>query len=288
MDNPVPHKILPELQSLEISSAEFDSIRDTLRQLRQFNLDAYKDKCVKRRIAIRVRATNCTTVKDYCELLRSCDCEVDKLLKVLTIHVSQFFRNRSAFEKLQQEIIPYLFSIARQDGRTELNCWSVGCATGEEPYSLAMIFADHFAEETKQLPVRIYGTDVDEATLHAAREARYVEERLAELPEKYKNRYFRDAEGKYVLSDAIKQMVEFNRGDISHDNIFQESELILCRNMLIYFEREQQETVIRNFARVLRPGGILVLGKSESLFGECRKYFQTVCPVERIYRVAAA
>ena len=287
MENSVPHKLIPDMQSLDISAEEFDCIRDILKQLRQFNLDAYKDKCVKRRIAIRVRATYCTTVQEYCDLLHNRDSEVDKLLKVLTIHVSQFFRNHSAFEKLQQEIIPYLFSIARQDGRKELDCWSVGCATGEEPYSLAMLFADHFSEETRQIPARIFGTDVDEATLHAAREARYVEERLVELPEKYKSRFFRELQGKYLLADEIKGMVAFNQGDISHDDIFQESDLILCRNMLIYFEREQQVNVIRNFARVLRPGGILVLGKSESLFGECRKYFQTVCPVERIYRVVS-
>ena len=285
MDNPVRPKILAEAVPLEISPEEFGLIRETLRGLRQFNLDAYKDKCVKRRIAIRVRANACASVREYCNLLLSRESEVDKLLKVLTIHVSQFFRNRSAFDKLRQEIIPYLFSMVRQDGRSDLKCWSVGCASGEEPYSLALLFAEHFAADTARIPTQILGTDVDEATLATARTGVYIDERLAELPDYYRERYFRQEHGKFHLADAIKAMVTFLQGDLSHDEAYQESDLILCRNVLIYFEREQQERVIRNFARVLRPGGILVLGKSESLFGESRRYFQTVCPIERIYRV---
>jgi len=287
MDILEQHKPLSDRHGLEISNDEFECIRDTLNELRQFNLDIYKDKCVKRRIAIRVRATSCSSAAEYCDLLRRRDAEVDKLLKVLTIHVSQFFRNRSAFEKLRLEIIPYLFSIARQEGRPELHCWSVGGANGEEPYRLAMILADPFRDEMRQIPCRISGTDVDEETLRAAREACYVEERLLELPESYKDRYFREISGKFQLGEEIRNMVVFNQGDISHGNVYQGCDLILCRNMLIYFERQQQEMVLRNFAGILRPGGVLVLGKSESLFGECRRYFQTICPVERIYRVAA-
>jgi chemotaxis protein methyltransferase CheR len=268
----------------EISAEEFGLIRETLRNLRQFNLDAYKDKCVKRRIAIRVRATYCASASEYCQLLLAQESEVDKLLKVLTIHVSQFFRNRSAFDKLRQEIIPYLFSIARQHGRNEVKCWSVGCASGEEPYSLGLLFAEHFAAQTMQIPVLIQGTDVDEGTLAAARLGVYTEERLVELPETFRERYFHEKQGKYRLAEEIRRLVTFNQGDLFHAETYQESDLILCRNVLIYFEREQQEQVIRNFARVLRPGGVLVLGKSESLFGESRRYFQTVCPVERIYR----
>jgi chemotaxis protein methyltransferase CheR len=268
----------------EISAEEFGLIRETLCSLRQFNLDAYKDKCVKRRIAIRVRATHCTSASEYSRLLLAQEGEVDKLLKVLTIHVSQFFRNRSAFDKLRQEIIPYLFSIARQHGRQEVKCWSVGCASGEEPYSLGLLFAAYFAEQTMHIPALIQGTDVDEGTLAAARLGVYTEERLVELPEILRQRYFREEQGKYRLAAEIKRLVSFNRGDLSHAETYQESDLILCRNVLIYFEREQQEQVIRNFARVLRPGGVLVLGKSESLFGESRRHFQTVCPVERIYR----
>jgi chemotaxis protein methyltransferase CheR len=285
MDKP-PQKI-PSLPftPLEISPEEFTLIQNTLRELRDFDLDNYKDKCIKRRIAIRVRATHCATVREYCDYLLAKEAEVDLLLKVMTIHVSQFFRNAQTFVKLEQEIFPYLFSTARQEGRGELKLWSVGCSSGEEPYSLALLLAEHFPRELERLQVSIRATDVDGGVLETARRGIYGEERLGELPAAYRQRYFSCSDGKYHLRPAIKGMVSFHQADLSHGELYPESDLILCRNVLIYFERDQQERVIRSFARVLRPGGVLVLGKSETLFGESRRFFQTICPVERIYKV---
>lgn len=276
-----------EQMPMEISDAEFAHIRQALLEMRGFNLDAYKDKCVKRRIAIRIRANHCESARDYCNLLTSQVSEVDLLLKVLTIHVSQFFRNPSTFEKLRLELLPYLFSIARQEGLAGLKFWSVGCAGGEEPYSLALLLADQFPHEIAQTPVTIEATDVDTAILESARQGIYQSERLVELPQHYLQRYFTEVDGRFTLAHAIRDMVNFRHGDMFHDNLYQQCDLILCRNVLIYFAREQQERVIRNFARVLSSNGFMILGKSETLLGESRNYFQTVCPVERIYRLAA-
>lgn len=273
---------------MEISEEEFGLIRRTLQDTRGFNLDAYKDKCVRRRIAIRIRATHCDTAREYCQLLASHSAEVDLLLKVLTIHVSQFFRNFSTFEKLKLEILPHLFAVARQESLSGLNFLSLGCAGGEEPYGLALLLADHFSRELEQFPVTIEGIDVDASILDAARLGQYGQERMAELPQHYLRRYFTEANGQFTLIPAIRNMVHFRHGNIFHGDIYQRCDLILCRNVLIYFAREQQENVIRNIARVLNPWGIMVLGKSETLLGENRNLFQTVCPVERIYRLAAA
>ncbi|HZV81735.1 MAG TPA: protein-glutamate O-methyltransferase CheR [Geobacteraceae bacterium] len=271
---------------MEISEEEFDQIRRTLQDMRGFNLDAYKDKCVRRRIAIRIRATHCESAKEYCRLLISQSSEVDLLLKVLTIHVSQFFRNFSTFEKLRLEILPYLFTVARQEKLSGLKFWSLGCAGGEEPYGLALLLADHFPREIEQIPVTIEGTDVDASILDAARLGQYNQERLVELPQHYLQRYFTGTNGQFTLIPSIRDMVHFRHGNIFHADIYQRCDLVLCRNVLIYFAREQQENVIRNIARALNPWGIMVLGKSETLLGESRNYFQTVCPVERIYRLA--
>ncbi len=284
-DDPQGPLFVTEHIPLEISEEEFDQIRRTLQDMRGFNLDAYKDKCVRRRIAIRIRATHCESAREYCHLLTSQAAEVDLLLKVLTIHVSQFFRNFSTFEKLRLEILPYLFTVARQEKLSGLKFWSLGCAGGEEPYSLALLLADHFSRDLERIPVTIEGTDVDASILDAARLGQYSQERMVELPPHYLQRYFTESNGQFTLIPSIRDMVHFRHGNIFHGDIYQRCDLVLCRNVLIYFAREQQENVIRNIARVLNPWGIMVLGKSETLLGESRSLFQTVCPVERIYRV---
>lgn len=271
---------------MEISEEEFDQIRRKLQEVRGFNLDAYKDKCVRRRIAIRIRANHCESARQYCELLVSNPAEVDLLLKVLTIHVSQFFRNFSTFEKLRLEIIPYLFTVARQEKLPGLTFWSLGCASGEEPYGLALLLAEHFSRDMAQIPVIIEGTDVDASILETARQGQYHQDRLNELPQHYLQRYFSEKDGLFTLSQSIREMVHFKPGDMFHDDLYRSCDLVLCRNVLIYFAREQQEKVIRNIARSLNRWGMMVLGKSETLLGDSRRCFETVCPVERIYRLA--
>ncbi len=268
---------------MEISDAEFAQISLILSEMRGFNLEAYKDKCVRRRIAIRIRANHCFTVREYCELLSSQEKEVEHLLKVLTIHVSQFFRNFSVFEKLRLEVFPYLFSAARQEGLSHLRFWSVGCAGGEEPYTLAMILDDLFQSEMAHIPVQIDATDVDSTILESARVGLYSQERMQELPFHYRQKYFTEENGLFLLSPKIRNMVNFSNADMFHDETYQQSDLILCRNVMIYFAREQQEKVFRNIARVLNRWGFLMLGKSETILGESRGYFKTVCPIERLF-----
>jgi len=269
----------------DISSYAFEIIRRTLKSIKGFNLDIYKEQCIRRRIAIRIRATHCATAEEYGELLRRNTDEMDLLLKVLTIHVSQFFRNPLTFEKLRTEIIPYLLKVRGPTGRERLTFWSVGCASGEEPYTLALILKASFPAEAARERVFILATDVDATILNVARLGVYGEERLPEAPDAIKQRWFRRENGKYHLLPEIKEMVDFKQSDLSCRDSFPESDLILCRNVLIYFERRQQEKILNGFADVLGKDGILVLGKSETLFGEIRTRFQTVCPVERIYRV---
>lgn len=275
---------MSELSSFEISEQEFTQIRKILLFHKGFNLNAYKDKCVRRRIAIRIRANHCETVKDYCDLLISEKTEIDQLVKVLTIHVSQFFRNLSAFEKLRKEIIPYLFAAARQNEKKSLHFWSLGCASGEEPFSLALILAEHFAREMEEIPVTIDATDVDTAILRTAEKAVYNHDRLLETPLNYIQKYFHEEGVQYSLSPTIRSMVTFKHGEMFNNLIYQDCDLLLCRNVLIYFAREQQEKILFNIAQALGTKGFLMLGKSETIMGTSRTRFQTVCPVERIYR----
>lgn len=269
---------------LEISDQEFDRIRKVLLFKRGFNLTGYKDNCVKRRIAIRIRATHCESVRQYCDLLDVVKDELDKLLKVLTIHVSQFFRNFSAFEILRTEIIPELFDRARIQGRNSLRFWSLGCSSGEEPYSLAILLSEYFADDMNGIAVTIDASDIDENILNRASEALYGHERLLELPEKYLQRYFSPEGGEFRLVERVRGMVNFAHGEIFNPLIYKKADLILCRNVLIYFTREQQDKVLALIRSSLADGGYLMLGKSETVIGEGRSLFQTVSPIERIYR----
>ncbi|HEY6873759.1 MAG TPA: protein-glutamate O-methyltransferase CheR [Geobacteraceae bacterium] len=269
----------------EIAPEAFAMILMTMRERRGFNLDIYKEKCIKRRIAIRIRKSGSASAAEYGDLLMRDEAETDLLLQVLTVHVSQFFRNPSTFHKLQDEILPHFSSLCERENRQHLDIWSVGCAGGEEPYSVALILKESFADLLSRREVAILGTDIDAQVLATARKGAYREERLLEVPTKLRERWFAAREGKFQLAQEIMDMVNFRRGDLINIDTFPESDLILCRNVLIYLERSHQEKILNGFADALRPGGVLVLGKAENLVGESRRRFQTICPNERIYRV---
>jgi chemotaxis protein methyltransferase CheR len=268
----------------EISDEELTEIGTILGMWRSFDISVYKDKCMKRRVAIRIRATRCSTVADYCCLLRENEKEQDLLLKVLTIHVSQFFRNPSMFEKLRRDVFPGLFSAAAEAGAEALRLLCLGCAGGEEPYSLAILLREHFSAELRQMPVCITGSDIDAATLVTARQGEYSQERLKEVPAKLMARCFGPHAGRFRLNPEIREMVSFVQGNITCIAPQQASDLVLCRNTLIYFTRPDQEKILNGIAGILQPGGILVLGKSEILVGDARQRFMPVCLTERIYR----
>lgn len=267
----------------EINNEELAEIGLVLNMRRGFDMSAYKDKYLMRRVSIRMRSARCQDAAEYCNLLRQSDQELDLLQKVLTIHVSQFFRNPSMFEKLRTEILPSLFRKGK--GTAEhLRFWCLGCAGGEEPYSLAILLREHFSPEIHQTPASILGTDIDAATLVTAQQAEYSAERLQEVSSGLRDHYFRQNGTRFRLIPEIREMVTFMHGDITNVEQYIASDMVLCRNTLIYFNRADQEKIQIGIADILSPSGILVLGKSETLVGEARLRFVPVCQVERIFR----
>lgn len=274
---------LADISAPDIPMAEMETIRFLLAERTGFSLYSYKDKCIKRRIAIRIRATHSGCASEYCRLLEQDDKEILRLFKVLTIHVTHFFRNPSVFRKLREEIIPALFNAASAEDEV-LTFWSVGCATGEEPYTLALLLKEYFGPRIARRPVRILATDLNNEVLDAARQGLYGAERLAEIPPELLERNFVQENGKFRLNADIRGMVNFRQSDLFSGEPFPRSDLILCRNVQIYFERTRQEELLKGFSAALAGGGFLVLGKSETLVGDARSMFKSVCPVERIYK----
>jgi chemotaxis protein methyltransferase CheR len=276
------NRILADVTETDIPIAEMETIRRLLAERTGFSLYSYKDKCIKRRIAIRIRATHSGSASGYCSLLEQDEKEVLKLFKVLTIHVTHFFRNPDVFKKLQEELIPVLFDAAGAE--EELKFWSVGCATGEEPYTLALILKEYFGSRMSRNPIRIIATDINGEVLDAARQGLYGPDRLVEMPQELLDRNFIPENGEFRLNPDIRDMVNFSQSDLFSEEPFPVSNLILCRNVQIYFERSWQERLLKGFFNALAGGGYLVLGKSETLVGDARRMFQPVCPVERIYK----
>lgn len=268
----------------EITDEELTEIGMILNLYRNFNLSVYKDKCMKRRVSIRMRSMHCRNAAEYCNLLRQSPLELDLLQKALTIHVSQFFRNPSMFDKLRTEVIPGLFSDCIKNGSDTLLASCLGCAGGEEPFSLAILLREHFSKEMRTIQTFIQGTDIDEETLRFAQQAEYIEDRLKEVSAELRERYFRVSGPRFRLVPETRQMVTFLQGDITNTATYVPSNLVLCRNTLIYFNRPDQEKILHGVADSLPSGGVLVLGKSETLVGDVRRRFEAICPVERIYR----
>jgi chemotaxis protein methyltransferase CheR len=264
-----------------LTDAEFSAIIERLRNLRQFDLDQYKDRCVRRRIAKRLRACKVSDFASYLKRLEIDRQELDTLLATISIHVSQFFRNPDTFRVIEQKILPDLCRRARAAGQSKLTLWSAGCAAGEEPYSLALLVDDLSADD---LEIRVLATDISEPVLETARTGLFDISRMKEVPLPVLDKYFRAEEQRYRLIEPVRNMVEFQPHNIMTDSDYPAADLILCRNVLIYFSRPEQERILRRFAAALPAHGVLVLGRSETITGDIRHYFKSEFPIERIYR----
>ncbi len=268
----------------ELDEAAYARVAAVLKVARGLDLDGYKPRWIRRRVGLRVRARACADGAAYAALLERDPAEVDRLNAALTISVSQFFRNPTTFARIAEVVLPPLFERA---GSAGFRVWSVGCASGEEPYSLAILLREQFAERLARTRVSIQGLDRDEAGLDRARAAVYERDRLVEVSPELKARYFTATPaGRFQLVREVRQMVAFRRTNVLRPAELPRgsTHLILCRNILIYFARSEQERLLASFEERLAPGGFLVLGKAETLVAADRRRFRTVCPWERIYQ----
>ncbi len=264
--------------------ASFVALSRQIVQTSGFTLAAYKDKCIRRRIAVRMRACGVHTYDDYRALLDRSPNEYERLRDALTINVTRFYRNAETWNLLRRDVLPALFDTRRG----EVRVWSAGCASGEEPYTLAVLAADYLdragrADELARLTID--ATDIDRVSLERARAASYRCEGLAEMPEDLAGPYFETAEQQRQVQERVRRRVHVRHLDLSRDPPPRSDyDLILCRNVVIYFDRPMQERLFESFADTLVPGGFLVLGKVETLFGGARERLSLVDPRERVYR----
>jgi two-component system CheB/CheR fusion protein len=249
----------------------------------------YKTPTLQRRLHRRMVATKTNSLTAYRRyLLRHTD-EYNRLISSFLIKVTEFFRDPALFTALREQILPDLIAAARHrasyqgGGWGELRLWSAGCATGEEAYSLAILVADLLGDELDQFAVRIFATDLDADAIAFARRGVYSASAVAGLPPDILTRYFDRVDGEYVVQKRVRALVIFGEHDLAQRAPFPRVDLVLCRNVLIYFTLELQKRVLQLFAYSLRDGGYLVLGKAETT-SPLPEFFMPVQPSLKIYR----
>ena len=264
----------------EFPDEAYARIAVILKEQQNFDLNSYKAVNMKRRLAAYLRSGNCQDPQQYSIALEDCADEQKKLIAALGIQVSQFFRNPSTFSVLEKRVLPELLRLSRRQN-SKLRIWSVGCAHGEEPYSVALLLKKM---QQKEDQVAILGTDLSHEALKRAKSGYYTADRLKDVPADVLQKYFTGHPHLYQITAEIRHLVQFFRHDIISEEAFYRADLILCRNLLIYFAREKQQQVLELLAGALSPGGYLVLGRAETLAPDCRNLFHCVDPAERIYR----
>jgi len=267
--------------------AGFRALTEKIAAERGFGCANYKDGCLRRRIAVRMRARGTADFASYGALLDHDPAEYESLLDALTINVTKLYRDAEVWGVVARQVLPALWAL----DVPRLEMWSAGCASGEELYTLAALVHQH-AERTatqhRLRRVRIRGSDIDRASLDAARRGSYPTVAFAEMPVELRTRYF-SATSPHLAAPELRALVEVERRDLlSEPAPGRGLHLIACRNVIIYFDRPSQEPLLRKFHEALAPGGFLVLGKVETLLGPVRGLFEAVDHRNRVFRRAEA
>ena len=257
----------------DFTDEEFAAIGDLLKAAGGVAVDHYNAACIKRRIALRIRDLQLSGPQPYLALLQADRVEVQRLSALLSLHVSMFYRDPSTFAALRQilsERVPVLPQL----------WWSAGCAGGEEPYSLALLAARTPELRTK---VEILATDVSQEILEKARAGAFNSTHLSKVPAAEQARCFSASGRGFRIGEEFRSMVRFLQHDLLGAAPYPSADLILCRYVLMYFNAADQEQVLSRFAAALPAGGMLVLGRTETL-RDSAGLFTPIDAQEQIYQ----
>ena len=267
-----------------MSRSEERAFQDLLKFIEaemDFESGFYNDTYLDRRITARMRRTDHEEYATYKRLLERDDGEREALLDSLSINVTGFFRNPEAWEKLR------LVLRDLTDDRRTVRIWSAPCADGREPYSVAMLAMDD--DEIDDRRIEITGTDINPDILEVARTGAYETSRTGDIgaeldPLSDSTRYVDQGENRFVVRDAVRETVSFERHDLIRGDPKRHFDLVLCRNLLIYIDSSYKTPIFRTIQGSLRDGGYLMIGMTETLPTECRDEFEPAYKQQRIYR----
>lgn len=222
------------------------------------NLKAYKQNQLQRRILSLMSRVGVNSVEEYIKLLKKEPHQRKKFLDFITINVSEFFRNPEIFDDLEKKLENELF----KDGKRSVKIWSAACSIGAEPYSLAIIL-DELAHGMNH---KIIATDIDSTIIERAKKGEYTNSEIKNIKNSRLQKYFKKMDDKYCIEQKIKNMVTFKKHDLILDNYDKGFDLIVCRNVVIYFNQDVKEDIYKKFRDSLKPNGLLFVGATESIY----------------------
>ncbi|MFX0091064.1 MAG: CheR family methyltransferase [Candidatus Hodarchaeota archaeon] len=278
----MPNEITEWVQFTFNDPENIEHIRNLL-QAKGFNV-SYKDKYFQRRLRMRMRRLDCSSYISYFRLLKQDPNEIEWLKRKLSINVTEFYRDPDVYQTFRVVFGQYVKEIIDKRDTSNIRIWSAGCAIGAEPYSIGILLTELLV--LSSYDVKIIATDFNEDLLNEAKKGIYEAEILNSLNDRLKSKYFRQLnESQYKIRDRIKKLVEFSHLDLT-SNIFlyKHLDVIFCRNVMIYFSRELQEQLVGNFYKALTPGGLLILGLTESVPQSFGNKFEVLSLKYRIYR----
>ena len=260
--------------------AAFERILEYLRQTRGFDFTAYKRSSLLRRMVKRMQTVEVSGFDTYLDYLQVHPDEFVELFNTILINVTSFFRDEDVWQTLAEEIVP---AMAGGDASVPIRIWSAGCASGQEPYSIAMLFASVMGLGAFRDRVKVYATDVDDDALGEARQAVYTAKQVESVPAALREQYFDRRGDRFALNREVRRGVIFGHHDLIQDAPISRIDLLLCRNTLMYFHAEAQARIIQRLHFSLKAGGVLVLGRAEML----SRHSSLVDPIDlkrRIFR----
>ena len=242
------------------NSPEYEVFKQKLRKIIGVDLNSYKAQ-IHRRIHMLKDRWNAKTYDEYFDMIKNNDNKLREFLDYLTINVSEFFRNDKQWWKLRDQIIPDLI---KKRGNKRIKLWSAGCATGEEPYSLAILSAVCGID----VSIPVLACDIDQGALAIAQKGVYLKRQLLNVPKEYLSKYFTTSDGgeTYQVSSEIKRRVTWKRFNMIDDTFGSGFDVILCRNVVIYFTPETKAALYVKFYKALAPGGYFLVGSTEQIF----------------------
>lgn len=262
-----------------------------LKKEKSFDFEAYQSGMLKRRIENRIIKTGAKNLENYFSYLQNTLGEPSQLIDNFMIHVSEFFRDSLCFEILSKEIIPKIILEKEQKGDKYLRIWSAGCSYGEEAYTLAILLNEQVLKEKVDITINIFATDIDNEALKIADYGEYLAESIGNVKFGLYKKYFTEKNGKHLISDEIKKMVQFSRYDLldTHsyapsDSVFGDFDLIVCRNVLIYFNLKYQNHIFSKLYKSLKSNGILMLGEAEVPVNHYNEQFKKITKNCKIFK----
>jgi len=247
-----------------LSDKEFDLFKNLIYNHSGIHFTSTNRTILESRLRNRVQFTETESPQKYYNLLLMDEQELKQLLDSVTTNLTRFFRNMSHFEAFEKYIIPELLSCKVKEKDYVMRIWSAGCATGEEPFTIAMVLKECLPAYMK---IEIIGSDLSLKSLLTAKSGFYPHDRVKDVPEKYLNKYFEKKPDGFQIRDEIMQIIRFDYHNLKYDSGLRNMDVIFCRNVIIYFDAEAQRNVINRFYDSMKDYSFLFIGHSESLFG---------------------